>query len=328
MIVLDPALLEQVLCNIAEAAKRESQIERDRNVKWESIEQPQKFPVWLNVYDLSRAAGYVLNNKLSNFFGLGAFHCGIEVLGAEWSFQAPAERGADNDDRTGLMCHHAKVHPVHIYKESLFLGDSPLRVSDIWGSLLQLERQWLANSYHAVTNNCTDFAAAFAAELRVKETVPSWVHGIAKGYLSHTPLANVDADFLPQSCVSLSSVSDSTVSQRLTTRKLPRAESIMDPDGGSSASKDSAPASPKSTPSSRGQAPRGVFFLPLPGQEPLEIDNEPLVVAGSTAGANGKGIVVASAFPPAWSRKPESQDEKEKRRLRFWRPSVEEASTP
>merc|ERR1719159_456010 len=121
MIVLDQALLDQVLRNIRDAASRESAGEHRR------------FAVWLHVYDLTHAARYVLNNWLSKRNGLGAFHCGIEVLGAEWSFQAPSSQGGeDTDERTGLMCHHARVHPVHFYKESVYLGESPLKVSDIW----------------------------------------------------------------------------------------------------------------------------------------------------------------------------------------------------
>merc|ERR1719498_2216209 len=103
MIVLDQELLDQVLRNIREAARKEAKAEQ------------QAFPVWLHVYDLSHTAKYVLNNWWSKMSGFGAFHCGIEVLGAEWSFQAPSASPQPNadDTRTGLMCHHAKVHPVH-----------------------------------------------------------------------------------------------------------------------------------------------------------------------------------------------------------------------
>lgn len=198
MIVLDQELLDQVLRNIREAARKETEEQRDC------------YPVWLHVYDLSHTARYVLNNWWSKMSGLGAFHCGIEVLGAEWAFQAPSgQSDVESDDRTGLMCHHAKVHPVHVYRESVYLGESPLGVSDIWNLLLQLERRWLASTYHVVNRNCTDFAVEFAKALCVREDIPAWVHGIAKGWLRQTPLANVDSSFLPRSCGSSVSMSQS-----------------------------------------------------------------------------------------------------------------------
>mmetsp|Transcript_6314 Transcript_6314/g.11472 ORF Transcript_6314/g.11472 Transcript_6314/m.11472 type:complete len:288 (-) Transcript_6314:142-1005(-) len=204
MLVLDHDLLETVLRNIKEAARAES-----------PGEAQQVFPVWLHVYDLGWMTKLVLNNPLGRAGGFGAFHSGIEVLGAEWSFQgsntpeksidAPAEAlvdSAGSEDRTGLMCHHPKVHPVHVYRESVCLGETPLRVAEIWKLLLRMEREWLSKGYHVVHRNCTDFAHEFATLLRVPEPFPDWVHGLAKGYLKHTPLATVDGSFLPRSSAS------------------------------------------------------------------------------------------------------------------------------
>lgn len=207
MLVLDHDLLETVLRNIKEAAKAEL-----------PGEAHQVYPVWLHVYDLGWMTKLVLNNPLGRAGGFGAFHSGIEVLGAEWSFQgsAPTEKSIDThaeackelvdssgcEERTGLMCHHPKVHPVHVYRESVCLGETPLRVAEIWKLLLRMEREWLSKGYHVVHRNCTDFAHEFATLLRVPEPFPEWVHGVAKGYLKHTPLATVDGSFLPRSSAS------------------------------------------------------------------------------------------------------------------------------
>lgn len=146
--------------------------------------------VWLHVYDLNNTTKFLLNHWIfSRLAGLGAFHCGVEVLGAEWSFQADPWCQDQGSDRTGLMCLSPKRHPVHIYRESLLLGTSAMSVYDIWQALLQLEQQWPANSYHTVKRNCTDFAEELVQALLVPEPFPKWVRGIAKGYLIHTPFA-------------------------------------------------------------------------------------------------------------------------------------------
>jgi len=171
--------------------------------------------VWLHVYDLNVALKYLLNTwAFSHLAGLGAFHCGIEVLGAEWSFQADPYCQDDGFDTTGLMCAPPKGHPVHIYRESVCLGKSTLAVHIIWQVLLRLEQKWPAKGYHVVHRNCTDFAEEFVAALAVPEPFPGWVRGIAKGYLIHTPLANTGAEKqLPRSWMSRSVQSESTRSQ-------------------------------------------------------------------------------------------------------------------
>jgi len=151
--------------------------------------------VWLHVYDLNKTTKFLLNHWIfSRLAGLGAFHCGIEVLGAEWSFQADPWCQDQGPDKTGLMCLSPKRHPVHIYRESVLLGQSTMSVYDIWKVLLRLERQWPANSYHTLRRNCTDFAEELVQALSVPEPFPRWVRGIAKGYLIHTPFANLGAE--------------------------------------------------------------------------------------------------------------------------------------
>lgn len=193
MIVLDHNLLEEVVRTVRELAQRESDDKLDR----------LPLPVWLHIYDLGDLSKYVLNNWLAVMGGFGAFHCGIEVLGAEWAYQAmPKQQRTGTDKRTGVMCHRPKAHPVHSYRESVYLGESSAQVGTIWNTLLALEQQWLASCYHAINHNCVDFAELFAEKLQTPEPFPDWVRGIAKGFLSYTPLALIEEDTLLGSCAS------------------------------------------------------------------------------------------------------------------------------
>lgn len=135
------------------------------------------FDVWLHVYDLGLLSKWLLNDWSSSESGIGAFHCGVEVMGVEWSFQAMV---AAEDDTTGMLCHAPKLHPRHLYRESICLGTSPLSANEIYNVLIGLETSWLANSYHFLTHNCTDFAEALSQSLHVPTPFPTWAHGLAK----------------------------------------------------------------------------------------------------------------------------------------------------
>lgn len=138
------------------------------------------FDVWLHIYDLGPLSKWFLNNWNAREGGFGAFHCGIEVLGVEWSFQAMID--CETDEMTGVMCHTPKSHPRHVYRESICLGGSPLCANEICNVLARLERDWPARSYHFLTHNCTDFAEALAQSLNVPTPFPRWAHGLAKGF--------------------------------------------------------------------------------------------------------------------------------------------------
>merc|ERR1719454_1688277 len=79
------------------------------------------------------------------------------------------------------MCHMPKTNPLHVYRESIWLGFSPLSANEIWNVLAKLGKDWPAGSYHFLTHNCTDFAETLAVSLDVPHSFPSWAHGLAKG---------------------------------------------------------------------------------------------------------------------------------------------------
>eukprot|EP00927_Polykrikos_kofoidii_P081221 TRINITY_DN78428_c0_g1_i1.p1 TRINITY_DN78428_c0_g1~~TRINITY_DN78428_c0_g1_i1.p1 ORF type:complete len:307 (-),score=22.84 TRINITY_DN78428_c0_g1_i1:307-1164(-) len=151
------------------------------------------FPVLLHVYDLGPVSKILLNSWASHQKDskLGAFHCGVEVLGIEWSYQALSGCRGDGDSATtGITWHQPRSHPRHVFRETVELGTSPLHVSEISKLLDDLSKTWLARAYHFITHNCTDFAHHFCETLLAPNPFPPWVHGLAKGLLQTGPVVS------------------------------------------------------------------------------------------------------------------------------------------
>mmetsp|Transcript_47503 Transcript_47503/g.134100 ORF Transcript_47503/g.134100 Transcript_47503/m.134100 type:complete len:235 (+) Transcript_47503:79-783(+) len=150
--------------------------------------QMRGIPVMLHIYDLGPLSKWTLNGNAQNT-GIGIFHCGVEVLGVEFSFQA-IFNVEKHSEMTGIVCHTPRCHPRHVYRESIPLGTSSLCLAEIESLMAQLKRAWPAHSYHFLNRNCIDFAEHFAVGLGVPEPFPRWAHGLAKGVLQRTPLAS------------------------------------------------------------------------------------------------------------------------------------------
>merc|ERR1719410_289265 len=131
--------------------------------------------VWLHVYDLNPLTRH-LNGLILRDANLGAFHCGVEVLGVEWSFQG--FHGAwDDPTISGVVWNGPRLHPAFPYRESVALGHTPLGPEAISKVLDQLRREWSASSYHLVSHNCLGFAEEFANAPGVSKILPMWVRG-------------------------------------------------------------------------------------------------------------------------------------------------------
>jgi len=79
--------------------------------------------VWLHIYDLNPLVAKI-NDYALRAVGMGAFHCGVEVLGHEWFFAW----GDSSSESTGVLFTEPKSHQVHVYKESIDMGISPLTI--------------------------------------------------------------------------------------------------------------------------------------------------------------------------------------------------------
>jgi len=131
--------------------------------------------LWLHVHDKG-ALTRRLNGSILRRANLGVFHCGVEVLGVEWSFQG--FHGAwDDPTISGVVWNDPRLHPSFLYRESVPLGHTPLSREAVSKVLNQLRREWSASSYHLVSHNCLGFAEEFANALEASELLPTWVRG-------------------------------------------------------------------------------------------------------------------------------------------------------
>jgi hypothetical protein len=119
--------------------------------------------VFLNIYHLDN--NWTDANHVSKqVFGLGgAFHAGIEVHGCEWSY------GGE-----GISCGEPRSHHVHVYNESIPLGESNLTVQRVHNLVANMASRWRGDDYNMLEKNCCNFADALSLQL-VGYHVPQWV---------------------------------------------------------------------------------------------------------------------------------------------------------
>lgn len=119
--------------------------------------------VRLNVYHLNDS--WCQSNQISSqFFGIGgAFHAGIEVHGLEWSY---------GDE--GITCSEPRFHQVHVFHESIPMGETDLSNDEVIRLIDDLQDEWLGEDYNMLENNCCNFSDALSQEL-VGEPIPAWV---------------------------------------------------------------------------------------------------------------------------------------------------------
>mmetsp|Transcript_36369 Transcript_36369/g.93774 ORF Transcript_36369/g.93774 Transcript_36369/m.93774 type:complete len:233 (-) Transcript_36369:215-913(-) len=129
-------------------------------------------PVLVHIYDLGTSGeGQALNTVL-RLLGTGAFHCGVEVYGKEWSFRGRRTAG------TGVFCTRPRNCEGHTYSETVTMGETMMSEADIKKLLAILEREWPGSSYQTLRQNCCHFSTKFCKLLGVGE-LPSWVTNLA-----------------------------------------------------------------------------------------------------------------------------------------------------
>lgn len=131
--------------------------------------------VFLNVYDLASAASIpnaILCNSMMKSFG--AFHATCEVYGEEWGFY----RQPNPDDCGICRSRHPRRHPVHVYRQSINLGETALRDWEVWNLIRwDVIPMWPSRRYDLIHSNCIHFADELSRLLGAKE-VPHWVKGL------------------------------------------------------------------------------------------------------------------------------------------------------
>ncbi|CAK0828337.1 unnamed protein product [Prorocentrum cordatum] len=141
--------------------------------------------VTLHVYDLEKAGTM---NALLRPMGTGAYHCGVQIFGWEWSYGSSSGGGCS---RTGIFT----VRPGSSGQlvDSIVLGSTPLsqhrffrlmseleaerRVVELQRTLVNDAVEWPAKDYDIFLRNCASFCDALCRLVGVGG-LPAWVKSL------------------------------------------------------------------------------------------------------------------------------------------------------
>ncbi|KAJ6896578.1 deSI-like protein [Populus alba x Populus x berolinensis] len=106
---------------------------------------PENAPVYLNVYDLTNANGYVY------WAGFGIFHSGVEVHGVEYAF------GAHDYASSGVFEVEPRQCPGFKFRKSIFMGTTRLDPKQVREFMERQSANYNGDTYHLIVKNCNHF---------------------------------------------------------------------------------------------------------------------------------------------------------------------------
>jgi len=150
---------------------------RDRlnGIPWETPARRQ-VPIMLHVYDVGQNNGLSVLNKFLKPLGSGAFHCGVEIMGAEWSYTDIAEPAKRRG--TGVFQCRPQNCPGHVYSESVSMGKAFTSEEELYKLIALLAYEWPVLSYDTFTHNCCHFVNEFCQRIGVG-AIPPWITHLA-----------------------------------------------------------------------------------------------------------------------------------------------------
>lgn len=124
---------------------------------------PISTPVTLHIYDMGHDPEVQAMNRVLKVLGTGAFHCGVEVYGREWSFQGRVDE--DEDGTGGVFWCRPRRCEGHTYHESLYMGVSQLSEDEVFKVIGAFKAAWLGKHYDLLKRNCCHFVDALCRAL-------------------------------------------------------------------------------------------------------------------------------------------------------------------
>ncbi|KAF3435617.1 hypothetical protein FNV43_RR22708 [Rhamnella rubrinervis] len=123
-------------------------------------------PVYLNVYDLTSANGYVY------WAGVGIFHSGVEVYGVEYAF------GAHDYPTSGVFEVDPQQCPGFKFRKSIFMGTTCLDPFQVREFMERQSASYNGDTYHLIFKNCNHFCEDICYKL-TGNPIPKWVNRLA-----------------------------------------------------------------------------------------------------------------------------------------------------
>lgn len=142
--------------------------------------------VWVHIYHCDPYTGF-LNRMVLKSSEIGIYHAGVEVYGEEWSFQYFQDTWNDSTISGLIRCHPKRMNGYE-YQESVNLGPTALTVEEVDSLLLEMNKEWPANSYHLTRRNCLTFANHLSTSLKPQKEFPPWILGILEASNKRAPV--------------------------------------------------------------------------------------------------------------------------------------------
>merc|ERR1719277_2901194 len=130
-------------------------------------------PVTLHIYNIGTSPRAHAVNAFLRTLGTGAFHCGVEVYGCEWSYSDTEDGLGD-----GVFASRPRCCDSHTYSESVPMGMTSMKEEDVLQLINLLKGYWPVASYDTLSHNCCHFCDELCQRLRVGP-IPKWVMSLA-----------------------------------------------------------------------------------------------------------------------------------------------------
>jgi len=117
-------------------------------------------------------------NTLLRRLGTGAFHCGVEVYGCEWSYSDIALAPGEKAVGTGIFCCQPRHCEGHSYSESIPMGTTAMSEGEVLTLVSLLKKEWPVQAYSTLHRNCCHFSDELCQRLGVG-SIPRWVMNLA-----------------------------------------------------------------------------------------------------------------------------------------------------
>mmetsp|Transcript_80578 Transcript_80578/g.159566 ORF Transcript_80578/g.159566 Transcript_80578/m.159566 type:complete len:315 (-) Transcript_80578:60-1004(-) len=133
----------------------------------------QSTPVTLHVYNIGTASVGRALNRILKPLGTGAFHCGVEVYGCEWSYSDTTTGLGD-----GVFASRPRCCSGHDYSESVEMGSVTMTAVEVARLIQLLKKEWPVHEYNTLKRNCCHWSNEFCQRLGLG-SIPNWVMNLA-----------------------------------------------------------------------------------------------------------------------------------------------------